>query len=435
MTCKEQFCESFYNSLIKLFDNSLNIRKDVVYANEVVIDILPYELHELNEMVNSIQQNKCLEYIKLSLKETGQKIRISLKLKDDGTKYIIIEFYSPTNGVNIDLKKSNTWWLSWQQVKRKIFIYNCNDFFTVGRNKGYYPTTVSDLKYAPIQIRKHILSLFSESSKIWKDFFSEDFFPPIKLNEIANYHNKKEYFEKQFNITLPKSVNKLSFNRTYAACCAKNYIKSEQIPSLFTDTNDIDFSLVPNKNNKRKIACDYFKWYIQTKRNLSINGDVLNDYIDFSMTLKEPIDILAGKKKIITYHEQLADRITKKMNYGKKLVIPATPLKYLKLPKEFILLKTKKSLEFEGKRNHNCVGGYVNKINIGLCVVYTADIDDEHLTIEVRFKKSRNSKYSIYVNQCYKSHNRPCKDETLQYVKDCVANSSEIAIKKYMKLN
>ena len=101
-----------------------------------------------------------------------------------------------------------------------------------------------------------------------------------------------------------------------------------------------------------------------------------------------------------------------KANYGKKLVIPETPLKYLKLPKEFILLTTKS-------------------------LVYAADIDGEHLTIDIRCRKSRkkNKKYDFYVCQCYKSYNKPCKNETLQYVQECVEHSTEKAVEKYIKVN
>lgn len=91
----------------------------------------------------------------------------------------------------------------------------------------------------------------------------------------------------------------------------------------------------------------------------------------------------------------------------------------------------------EGERNHNCVGGYVDRINKGKCIVYAADIDGEHLTIDIRCRKSRkkNKKYDFYVCQCYKSYNRSCKSETLQYVKDCVENSSEKAEQKYIQAN
>lgn len=84
-----------------------------------------------------------------------------------------------------------------------------------------------------------------------------------------------------------------------------------------------------------------------------------------------------------------------------------------------------------------CVGGYVDNINKGRCIIYTANIDGEHLTIDIRYRKSRkkNKKFDFYVCQCYKSYNQPCKNDTLQYVKECVERSSEKAVEKYITVN
>lgn len=430
------FCENLYRLMGELFDNAP--LKYTVHKGKWIttVTILPKGFYEV---INNLQHKEYLYTLKIGFNDKGQQIEICLREKKDGTKYVVLKLYSKTSYVKIDNagKETERWNTVHDSLKRTFLIYNSKDIYTASpKGNTFYPATISDFKYAPIEISKFILPLYSNGSMIWKDFLSENFFPPIMVNELSHFHNKKEFFEKQFNVDLPNSVNKLPFLKTYAACCAKDYIISEQIPFLFSDTKEIDFSFLPNKRNKKEIATTYLKLYIRRK-NKTANEDVVSDYIDFSLTLKEPIDILAGKKKISEYHDILTDRMIFKANYGKKLVIPETPLKYLKLPKEFILLNTKKALIFEGKRNHNCVGAYVDIINKGKCIVYTADINGEHLTIDIRYRKSRkkNKKYDFYVCQCYKSYNKPCKNETLQYVQECVEHSTEKAVEKYIKVN
>lgn len=99
------------------------------------------------------------------------------------------------------------------------------------------------------------------------------------------------------------------------------------------------------------------------------------------MELKEKIDIKAGKKKIRKLHDKYAERLLKKKHRG-KIKIPETPLKYLKLPKEFILLDAPGALCQEQKRQHNCVSSYIGRIEKGSCIIYSADINGEHVTIE-----------------------------------------------------
>ena len=67
---------------------------------------------------------------------------------------------------------------------------------------------------------------------------------------------------------------------------------------------------------------------------------------------------------------------------------------YLKLPKEFILLDAPGALCQEQKRQHNCVSSYIGRIEKGSCIIYSADINGEHVTIEIRYRKTRG-KYTF----------------------------------------
>ena len=94
---------------------------------------------------------------------------------------------------------------------------------------------------------------------------------------------------------------------------------------------------------------------------LSTSGFPSVNHVEMAMKLKEKIDIKAEKKKMRKLHDEYAERLLKKKHRG-KIKIPETPLKYLKLPKEFILLNTPAALYQEQKRQHNCVSSYIGRI-------------------------------------------------------------------------
>lgn len=230
------FCENLYRLMGELFDNAP--LKYTVHKGKWIttVTILPKGFYEV---INNLQHKEYLYTLKIGFNDKGQQIEICLKEKKDGTKYVVLKLYSKTSYVKIDNagKETERWNTVHDSLKRTFLIYNSKDIYTASpKGNTFYPATISDFKYAPIEISKFILPLYSNGSMIWKDFLSENFFPPIMVNELSHFHNKKEFFEKQFNVDLPNSVNKLPFLKTYAACCAKDYIISEQIPFLFSDT-------------------------------------------------------------------------------------------------------------------------------------------------------------------------------------------------------
>ena len=440
---ESDFCEDLFEKLVNLFNDETLYK--VTHRDTVkCIDIVPKKIDELLNM----DCGQYLQHAMFCLNDKVQHIQISLDTqKGSGVKYVSIALYSVEKRISVNFEHKSWFIIDAQgsrlgKLMRTILIYGSDKVNTVYSRNGkkyYYPTTVSDLKFAPPVLCEFIMHLFAGNSMIWKDFCKESFYPPIKLCEIQNYHNKREFCEKQFGIKLRTSVNRLSFKRLYAACCAQNYVILKQIPFLFDGVHDIDFDFLPSRRDKKRIAFVYLKWYLKNIGKLAAADydeicNVLNDYLEFAERLNEPVDIRMGKHKLFREHDRLADIIIIKSYRGKKLVVPETPLKYLKLPNEFCLLKTKESLILEGRRNHNCVGGYIDYINRGKCVVYTADIGGEHLTIEVSLRKHKNGSYSIYVNQCFKSYNRPCQKSAQQYVIDCVTAAQDAAIEKYSKI-
>lgn len=399
-----------------------------------MITSIPDNLEIFIKNNRDLLEKKEIQCVTFHLKESVHSICIKRKVKEDSTTYIVIDLNHPNNKINIFLDDKNniTWEISNKSVQKTILIFE-NNVYSVNQKEKYYPVSVHDLEFFPMEIKETIFSAYSGNNS-WKDFISENFYPPIKLVELTEYHNKKDYCEKLFNVRLPQSANKIPFKLLYALCCSKDYIHPEQFLLLFSWKVSINYDITPSKRKKKHIAKKYLKTFFKSRIE-NINEYILTDYIDMSIEMKQPIDITAGKKRIQTLHNELIDRTLAKEYRGIELSIPQTPMKYLCLPKEFILLKNKKALILEGKLNHNCVGTYVNRINSGHSIVYAATIKGEHLTIEIKYRKSKSKKlpYKIYVSQCYKAYNKvPDKDIT-EYVKDCVDMAAPKAIELFLK--
>ena len=62
----------------------------------------------------------------------------------------------------------------------------------------------------------------------------------------------------------------------------------------------------------------------------------------------------------------------------------------------------------------------------GKCMIFSATVNDERLTIEIR-----KTKTSFKISQCLKSCNERCLPETFKIVETDVKNATENAYKKY----
>jgi len=86
------------------------------------------------------------------------------------------------------------------------------------------------------------------------------------------------------------------------------------------------------------------------------------------------------------------------------------------MPQEYKLLTTRKELWQEGVMQGNCVAIYDDAIKSGRSSIYSATINGERLTIEIKY----NKKDGYYINQCSCHFNEDCKPETLNIVKDAL---------------
>lgn len=423
------FCYKLYDDIMKIYSDTSAYRVTTYEDNpyKAQIEYIPVGF---NDLINNITAlDSISSYVQFILKNPVSILNVEIYTKETGECSLGIYVYSDLKIVYYNLPSKN-WHLKTGNVKKKIIVFSEKDVYSMNNiNYRYYPSSFKDLSIFPKELISILVPRLAETY-IWKDFITDNFFPPVRLNEICLYHNKKDYLEKTFKLSLPKSVNKLPLNQSYAVCCALKYIKPEQQQIIFSLKLDFNVSYNIDKRKRKSIAAKYLK-VLLSARLVDINQSVVNDYIDFSLQQNRPIDILAGKRKVISLHNEITEEIIKKSNKHSKITIPETPLKYLKLPKEFVLLKTQKALIDEGRINHNCVGGYGKKIISGKCVVYSANIQNEHLTIEIKFRKIKNE-YKFYIAQCYKACNIPCSPDILAYIKECLAKCSDKAVSKYI---
>lgn len=321
-----------------------------------------------------------------------------------------------------------------------ILIYPDGTAMTAKPNfeRKYYPTTVKNvIQRLPSDVQKALFEEFAGNSLLYKDFMTDTFLATMRLTDLDKKFNKLDYFQSAFpDVAFPKTANKMNCYELYVIGCAAKYIEPEQAGLLFEKEYRVDkvHDFIPSKRKCKEIGKNYIKSILKQKvvEEASYEFDFLiDDYVAMAMELKEKIDIKAGKKKMLNLHDEYAERLLKKKHRG-KIKIPETPLKYLKLPKEFILLDTPGALYQEQKRQHNCVSSYIGRIENGSCIIYSADINGEHVTIEIRYRKTRG-KYTFIVPQCLKMWNECCSEETLKYVKEQVKEAGEQAVKKYEK--
>lgn len=355
-------------------------------------------------------------------------IIISYRLKSsNGKPYIAINILCPHYALEIDTDYRP----DYSKERMTLLCFDDGVRVQMAYKSVTYPANISHLSLLNDSIKEVIMLFYGNKS--CKDFLTDNFYPPIEIAKLNEYHNKKAYCEKLFDLHLPKSVNKIPFERLYAFCCACKYIPKDQFAYFYNNGMNTDFCFYhkPSIRNRKAIATDFLKNYFAQ----FVNEDLAKDYVEMSLNFGKPADVTARKHKLQRLHDELIDEVIKKSNKGKKLTIPESPLKYLDLP--FDLITTKSRLETEGKLNHNCVGTYLDKINKGKCVIFSGNVNGEHLTIEVtctvRGKKNRVYKFSV--SQCYKSYNRSPNVKSYNYVVEYVKNAMDNAVNKFIRKN
>lgn len=430
----KNFCKDLYDDIAKIYQGSQKYR---IIANEdddsnnLFIEYIPAGFKDTAENINRCFENVA-SFIQLQLKNPSFKIYVNFSTKESGENYLAIKVYK-VKIFYVDVFHDNSY-LEHGNYSNELLIYSENSIYSKNYNNKYYPATFKSLRNFPDELIAVLAKYFFRGTSVWKDFVKDRFFPPIKIAEVCKFYNKKDYLDKTFDLCLPKSVNKLPLSQSYAACCALKYVNDEQTQLLFSSQFDFSVKYNIDKRKRKSIGAKYLCALMSRSFPNENMQSIIGDYIYYSLLMNVKINVFAGKKKTIRLHDELAEKVMLKANRSSKTKIKETPLKYLEMPKEFVRLKTQRALIAEGMRNHNCVGGYWKRVSEGKSLIYSATIQDEHLTIEIQFRKSRSKikKYNFYVNQCYKAYNRPCSPGVLEYVNECLERNSEKAIEEFI---
>lgn len=360
---------------------------------------------------------------------------ISFRIREDGEPYISIKEEKHSKSVRMSLTSHFPdnhikFTIFSESVSTKtILIYKDHAVTQPPNRKNmFYPSVLYDFASMPRDVKAAIFSYFS-CSIFYNNFISEDFYPPIKVENLCFYHNKCDYFDDIFQVSLPRSANKCSFYKLYYICSAVSYIFPGQI-GLLLDWPEENFpQKMFNRTHKKEYSIEILCSYLQKQLGDEENNYMIYEYVDLSIQFKEPIDLTINYIRMSAAFNDLIHKVRIRSAVC-KIVIPETPLKYLRLPKEFKLLKTFKALRLESEINHNDTALYAKAINKGKCVFYSADICGEHLTVGICCLKKRKQ-YKIFVEQCIAKHNCAPLKETLEYVSSQVEIASPAAIEKF----
>lgn len=348
--------------------------------------------------------------------------------------YLSIKVHDPYKGVSYNTDDS---YPTCYNNKGTTIIFHPNgDSVVVGYKKGYFPTNVKTIMKLPSDIAEIIFNEYADTSKLYKDFLRDSFKSTLLLSDLNKYHTKQEYFNSIFKkVTFPKSSNKLNCDILFSIGCTAKYIKEEQIPLLFQSVyipdntdymlNGLPHYVTPSKRNMKEYAVNYLSKLFSHRYQTCPDDLLIKDYITMSIRYKNKIDIKLSESKMWTAHDELVKEIRYeklRKSLGNKLKIKKGPLVKLKMPQDYKLLTTRKELWQEGVMQGNCVAIYDDAIESGRSSIYSATINGERLTIEIKY----NKKNGYYINQCFCRYNEDCKPETLKIVKDVLKDCAAL---------
>lgn len=191
------------------------------------------------------------------------------------------------------------------------------------------------------------------------------------FNEIAEYHNWKEFFKKKYKdaAVVPINFNKYSPDLSYILIKAYRKVNEISRPNLVQMRIPNYICSVSNEKLAIKIFLSEVI-YNQIKTN---SKTLVKDYIDMCIMCKEKINIrFRSKKKLQEAHDKISQKY-----YAKHTPLVKIPknskFKELRkiLPSEFEYIKTRKRLIEETAIQHHCVWSYADKINRDNCAIYS----------------------------------------------------------------
>lgn len=207
---------------------------------------------------------------------------------------------------------------------------------------------------------------------------------PIKVSDIFQYHNRREYIEKNFKTASGIKINwnKYNLNLSYLLIKSLPYVEKESrniLLSAITSLSYDEIALVCKETNTVKTnVCNFLEQIIIKKCSLNAADEkemqMVRDYV--SMCVNDKVGKLYLSMNTCSGLLKKHDVLSQKMYEQRvpKVVIPKKS-KFLGLrkilPKKYEWVRSKKRLIKEADMQQHCVWSYADKINSDQCAIYS----------------------------------------------------------------
>lgn len=225
---------------------------------------------------------------------------------------------------------------------------------------------------------------------------------PITMNSIidnacASY---QMVFENCYSLPydVPKCVNKMPLREAYAKTKAAKYIPKNSIQKI------MNLKFTPDdyqQNNDYDVWCRYYKHLIaepcNSKRIRDLDEvereEILCDYVKMAISVEKQVSL--NFKSFGGLHQKHNDLVMPylKKQRGKKMTIPKdSPFRKLKLPANYMMIKTGSQLYKEGCMMDHCVYAYADQVNRGTCVILHVQFNGKPYTAEIRIRRRKKQR-------------------------------------------
>jgi len=181
-----------------------------------------------------------------------------------------------------------------------------------------------------------------------------------------------------------------------------------------------------------------------TETFLIDNLHILRDTLRYADMFGEKVNAKWGKKRLKEEHDRMYKRYI-------DIILEFEPIRELNIRQVYLdfqeftnfhIMKSNHDLIEEGKKQHHCVGTYVNQVNSGSCAIFKID----EYTMDVRFEKRGNwddnlkrfqsSPHKLHLNQLRGHGNKPAPKELEEVVNEAIEafnlTLSDEKIKEYI---
>lgn len=302
--------------------------------------------------------------------------------------------------------------VSSKKVRTILFFHTTKEFMTAFHTAGktrYRPSTLRDL-YQSISISsddeddKNAMSVIDYlcnryQTYLFRDLY-EDFLAwkclllPITIADAANYHNRKELFQKHYKMPVAGDWNRKNANLSYLILKLHRRLSANGLARAMQCSN-APVELYSIGRSRFRLAWILYSALYSIRIHPTL-GDAIREEYD-----AKQIHLLPEAQTIRAHNAHHYAAVQKEI--PEVTIHRDTKFQRLidEMPSEFELIRTKERICEEAAIQHNCVATYADSISHDHCMIYSVLYQDERHTIEI----IRNGGF-YSVRQCFRSCNR-----------------------------